>query len=77
MSDRLAEMAANVFELEPAQVHDAMAPGEVPTWDSFTHVMLITQVEETFQVRLDPKELTSIKNIGDIRALLRKRGIQS
>jgi acyl carrier protein len=77
MSDRLVEMAATVFELEPAQVHDAMSPAEVPTWDSFTHVMLITQVEETFRVRLEPRELTGIKTIGDIRTLLRKRGIQS
>lgn len=77
MSDPLVEMAALVFELEPTQVHDALSPAEVATWDSFTHVMLITQVEETFRVRLEPKELTNIKNIGDIRSLLRKRGIQS
>ncbi len=77
MTDPLVEMAATVFELEPAQVHDAMSPAEVPSWDSFTHVMLITQVEESYKVRLEPKELTGIKTIGDIRALLRKRGIQS
>ena len=74
MTDPLVEIAATVFELEPAQIHDALSPAEVGTWDSFAHVMLITQIEETLHIRFDPKELTSFKTIGDIRTHLRKHG---
>jgi acyl carrier protein len=75
MNDKLAEVAATVLELEPAEVRDALTPAQVPVWDSFTHVMLITHVEEAFKVKFEPKEATSIRSIGDIRAALRKRGI--
>lgn len=75
MSDPLAKIAASVFELEPAQIHDGLSPDQVGTWDSFNHVMLITQIEEELHVRFEPKELTTFKTIGDIRTHLRKRGV--
>jgi acyl carrier protein len=76
MTDALVEIAAALFDLNPDDIDDALAQDDVSSWDSFTQIMLITQVEETFRVRLDPQELTRIKSIGDMRAMLRKRGVQ-
>jgi len=71
---QLAEVVAAVLELEPSEVNDGLTAEQVPVWDSFTHVMLITRIEEAFGITFDPTEATSIKSVGDIRAILRKRG---
>jgi acyl carrier protein len=73
---QLAEVVATALELEPVEVHDRLTPADVAVWDSFTHVMLITHVEEAFGVKIGPKEATRVRSVGDISALLRSRGIE-
>jgi acyl carrier protein len=72
--DPLAEVVAAVLEIEPSEVRDGLTPADLQVWDSFTHVMLITRVEEAFRITFDPTEATSIKSVGDIRTFLRKHG---
>ena len=73
MDDRLADLVAEVFAVEPNEVREDMTPDNVEMWDSFNHVVLIMTIEESYGIKLDPSEATSVRSVGDIRALIDKR----
>ncbi len=43
-----------------------MTAADVESWDSLTHMMMITKVEEVFGIRFKLRELNKLKNVGDL-----------
>ena len=50
-----------------------MTAGDVDKWDSITHLIMISKVEEVFNVSFRLKELIKLKNVGDLIALLKEK----
>jgi acyl carrier protein len=76
VADKLTQVLATVLELSPEQIRDDLTPNDVEVWDSFTHVMLMTNLEEAFGITIDPSEATKVSSVGKIRSMLRRRGIE-
>jgi acyl carrier protein len=70
---KLVEIVAELFDLEPAAVDDALTPEDVELWDSMNHLRLVSAVEEEFQIKLSMQEIESIHNLGALRALIEQR----
>jgi acyl carrier protein len=45
---------------------------EVPGWDSLAHVRIVIGVESAFKLRFDTNEITSLKKVGDLVALVER-----
>jgi acyl carrier protein len=73
VNDKLTEIVAELFELEPAAVNDALTPEDVELWDSMNHLRLISAVEEEFQIKLSMKEIESIRSLATLKALIQQR----
>ena len=43
---------------------------DVEEWDSMSHIQLIVAIESKFKVRFDLRELRTLKNVGDMIALI-------
>lgn len=43
---------------------------DVDGWDSLAHVRIVIAVESEFGVRFDTMDITSLKNVGDLVALV-------
>jgi acyl carrier protein len=44
--------------------------GDVPGWDSLSHVNVILAVEKHFQVRFKNSEVLRLKSVGDLQRLV-------
>jgi acyl carrier protein len=73
VNSRLVEIVAELFDLEPAAVDDALTPEDVELWDSMNHLRLVSAVEEEFQIKLSMQEIESIGSLGALRALVEER----
>jgi acyl carrier protein len=73
VNDKLKEIVAELFELEPAVVNDALTPEDVELWDSMNHLRLVSAVEEEFQIKLSMKEIESIRSLATLQALIEQR----
>ena len=73
MNEKLVEIVAELFDLAPAAVDDALTPEDVELWDSMNHLRLVSAVEEEFQIKLSMQEIESIHNLGALRALIEQR----
>ena len=67
------EIVAELFELDPAAVDDALTPEDVELWDSMNHLRLVSAVEEEFRIKLSMQEIESIRSLAVLRALIEQR----
>jgi acyl carrier protein len=73
--DKLEEIIANVFELDPSQIKKEMTPADIETWDSLSQLNLISAIEKKFQIKLEIDEIFTVMKIGDIYEILSKKGV--
>ena len=67
---KLYQIVANILEIDPAKLDEKSVAQNTPRWDSLRHIEVIFAVESAFHVRFTMPEITSLKNLGDIRRLL-------
>ena len=70
---KLQEVFRDVFQDETLVILPEMTAGDVDKWDSITHLIMISKVEEVFNASFRLKELIKLKNVGDLIALLKEK----
>jgi acyl carrier protein len=70
---RLTPVFRDVFGDDQLVVTEALTAADVRSWDSVSHINLIVAVEKEFKIRLTTKDARSMKNVGDLIALVRKK----
>ena len=55
-----------VFGDHAPELSADMTAEDVDGWDSLNHVRLIIAVERAFSVRFSTREITGLKNVGDL-----------
>ena len=64
--ERLTAIFCEIFSDNTLVLNDDMTAADVENWDSLTHMMMITKVEEVFRIRFKLRELNKLKNVGDL-----------
>ena len=70
------DIFSKALQVDSSEINDQMSPQNVPSWDSFNSLMLITELEKGFGIHFKMKEVTSIKNVADIKTILKKNGVE-
>ncbi len=73
---RLRSLLGRVLELDENSIRDELSPEEVPTWDSFNGLLLVSELESTFSIKFSMDEVKAVKCIGDIKKALQAHGVQ-
>ena len=74
MTDTLIGLFAEVLNLDPSSLNDESAPDNVPEWDSLAAMMLVSAIEDRFQVQLSTKEIMKMSSIRLARQTLLSKG---
>jgi acyl carrier protein len=75
IQNKLTDVIRDFFELPQLAVDPSTSAAQVEGWDSLAHVGLILAVEKAFAVRFTTKEVQSLRTVGDLIALLERRGM--
>jgi len=70
ISEKLKEIIRHEFDAEGIDLNGDTMAGDVPGWDSFSHISVIHQVEKEFGIRFKPLEIINLKNLGDLQAFI-------
>ena len=62
-----------VFKDSTIVLNDEMTSADVEKWDSLTHMLMISMVQERFAVKFRLKELNKLKKVGDIISILEEK----
>jgi acyl carrier protein len=63
----------DLFDDDTLQLRPDMTAADVEAWDSLTHINLIVDIEREFKVRFTTGEITGLKTVGDLAALVDKK----
>ncbi len=63
---KLTAVFHEIFNDNNIVLRNDMTAADVENWDSLTHMLMITKVEEVFGVKFKLKELNKLKKVGDI-----------
>ncbi len=73
ITSKLQEIFRSVFEDKMLEINSETSAKNVPNWDSMNHILLITEIENQFDVSFEMDDLIEMKSVGDIvAAILRK-----
>ncbi|MEJ0048243.1 MAG: acyl carrier protein [Rhodospirillales bacterium] len=66
----LTEIFREVFMNDDMQISPTLTAKDVPGWDSFKQIEIMVSVEERFGIKLNTREIDSMKCVGDLAAVI-------
>ena len=73
--DKLFEIISKIFMINKEKIDDNLSKDSVENWDSMNHLMVISELESNFNISIDDKEVVNIRNIKDIKNILKNHNI--
>ena len=70
----LQDVLKEAFNMKDSEYTDAQSLMQLEDWDSMSHLVFTTQLEEVFGVELSGDEIISLETIGDVKKLLDRKG---
>ena len=64
--NRLTEVFRDVFDDDSITISPATTSADIEDWDSIEHINLIGAVEDEFGLRFKMKEVSGMKNVGEM-----------
>jgi acyl carrier protein len=63
---KVGEIVIDFFKLDDFVCHQSTAAVDISAWNSFSHLPLISKIEEAFSLRFSFVEVTDFQTLGDI-----------
>jgi acyl carrier protein len=63
---KLTGIFRKVFNSDSLILSDELTANDVDHWDSLTHMILITDIEDSFSIKFRLKELNRMRNVGEM-----------
>ncbi|MBO5104726.1 MAG: acyl carrier protein [Ruminococcus sp.] len=71
---RLTEVFRDVFDDDSIVITDKTTANDIDDWDSIEHINLIGAVESEFGMRFKMREVSGMKNVGEMIDIISQRG---
>ncbi|NLT09700.1 MAG: acyl carrier protein [Ruminococcus sp.] len=71
---RLTAVFCDVFDDDSIKISDSTSAADIEDWDSLEHINLISAVENEFGMRFKMKEVSGMKNVGEMLDIICERG---
>lgn len=71
---RLNNVFRDVFDNDEIWVDANTISSDIEEWDSLEHINLIGAIEEEFSMTFNMKEVSGMKNVGEMAAIIEERG---
>ena len=63
-----------MFDDDSIVINDRTTSNDIEEWDSIEHINLIGAVEDEFSMRFKMKEVSGMKNVGEMVDIICERG---
>ena len=73
---KLHAILSKVLGVDESAISEVMSPENVESWDSYNALMLASELESGFNVHFTMDEVVAVKNVGDIKAALKRHSLE-
>lgn len=75
MTKILYKIIARVMSVPISEISDESGPENIESWDSFNGLVLVDELENSFNVKFSLEEIIDVKTVADIQKHLKNHGI--
>lgn len=68
--EKLNEIFRDVFDDRDITVTEVTTAADIDGWDSLTHIMLLSAIEDEFDINFDMKAVQGLKDVGAMAELI-------
>jgi len=68
--DKLLEILSKVLLLEKEAIKDDLRRKDFEPWDSMAHLVIVSEIENEFEIFFDDEEVVDLWTVGDIKKTL-------
>lgn len=72
--EKLTEVFRDVFDDESIVINENTTSSDIEEWDSIEHINLIGAIEDEFSLTFKMKEVSGMKNVGEMIDIICERG---
>lgn len=73
IKEELNKIFRDIFEDSSIVVSEETTANDVKGWDSVSHIDMICMVEDAFKMKLTTKEVSSLKNVGELISVIERK----
>lgn len=73
--ERLTEVFKDVFDDDSIIIRENTTSSDIDDWDSIEHINLISAIEDEFNMQFKMREVSGMKNVGEMIEIIRERGV--
>jgi acyl carrier protein len=74
VNDELRRLVADVLGVDVREVTDELGPGVSDTWDSISHLRIVSAIEDELSLRLTMDEIRSVDSFARLAAIVAAKG---
>ena len=75
MPNKLYSIISKVMDVPESEINDHTSPENIESWDSFHGLVLVDELENTFNVKFTIEEIADVQNVGDIKRHIKNHNI--
>lgn len=68
----IKEIMSKVFEIDVKTISDNASQKEINKWDSLQHLNLIVEIEDKYDISIDPEDISEMITIDKIIEIVKK-----
>ena len=70
---KLTNIFREIFNDREIVINSKMTAQDIDNWDSLTHMLLISKIEEEFEIKFKLKELNNLNNVGNLVNIINEK----
>ncbi|MBO5552019.1 MAG: acyl carrier protein [Lachnospiraceae bacterium] len=71
--EKITEIARDIFDDDELELDDETIAADVDGWDSLTHLSLMNEIENEFEIKFEMKEVQGLNNVGELVDVIMER----
>jgi acyl carrier protein len=74
-TDKLVAAFAEALTIPAENITDDLAYQSIPEWDSVTHMILISQLEDVFEIAIETDDVIDMSSVAKAKEILAKYNV--
>ena len=71
--DRISDIIRDVTQNPTATITETSTASDIEGWDSLSHIYIIAEIEDAFDIRMTAQEGGNARNVGDLLRIVNSK----
>jgi acyl carrier protein len=72
IKDKVYEIVNKILLIDKEKITDSLSRKDNEDWDSMTHLIIISEIEQTFEIILSDDDIADMNSVADIQSIIGK-----